>query len=165
MDAKPPQQHNAASASEKKRQKKKKKRQRQDGVTTDAVAVGASQAPAAAEVNAWMRVQPPLLPSTLSTVASMGFTTMTPVQSATIPLFRQHKDVCVEVRLQFHDRLTGTAWRWVELSTCAPDLCVQAVTGSGKTLAFVIPVVERLFLLEKPLLPSQVGALLISPTR
>jgi ATP-dependent RNA helicase DDX55/SPB4 len=42
---------------------------------------------------------------------------------------------------------------------------VQAVTGSGKTLAFVIPVVERLFSLSKPLLPTQVGAVLISPTR
>ncbi len=42
---------------------------------------------------------------------------------------------------------------------------MQAVTGSGKTLAFVVPVIERLLTLSVPLLPSHVGALLISPTR
>jgi ATP-dependent RNA helicase DDX55/SPB4 len=61
---------------------------------------------------------------------------MTPVQSATIPLFMQNKDVVVE-----------------------------AVTGSGKTLAFVIPILEKLIRRERRLGPNQIGALIISPTR
>jgi ATP-dependent RNA helicase DDX55/SPB4 len=48
-------------------------------------------------------------------VDAQNFTQMTPVQSATIPLFLAHKDVAV-----------------------------QAVTGSGKTLAFLIPIMELL---------------------
>jgi len=44
-------------------------------------------------------VEPALSPMTLQVVDSFGFTNMTPVQAATIPLFLQHKDVCVEVRL------------------------------------------------------------------
>jgi ATP-dependent RNA helicase DDX55/SPB4 len=70
------------------------------------VAVSLAPAPSAvpppAVPNAWERLQPPLLPSTLAAVAALGFTTMTPVQSATIPLFRQNKDVCVEVRGGVH---------------------------------------------------------------
>lgn len=38
-----------------------------------------------------------LLPSTQAVIDEMKFTTMTPVQAATIPLFLQNKDVCVEV--------------------------------------------------------------------
>lgn len=66
----------------------------------------------------------------------MGYTHMTPVQAATIPLFMQHKDVVVE-----------------------------AVTGSGKTLAFVIPVLERLVRRRSTLRTNEIGALVISPTR
>jgi ATP-dependent RNA helicase DDX55/SPB4 len=61
---------------------------------------------------------------------------MTPVQASTIPLFLKHKDVVVE-----------------------------AVTGSGKTLAFVIPILERLARRETRLRKSEIGALVISPTR
>ncbi|KAH6914898.1 ATP-dependent rRNA helicase spb4 [Coprinopsis sp. MPI-PUGE-AT-0042] len=61
---------------------------------------------------------------------------MTPVQSATIPLFMKHKDVVVE-----------------------------AVTGSGKTLAFVIPILEKLVRREKKHRKNEIGALVISPTR
>ncbi|EAU84793.2 ATP-dependent rRNA helicase spb4 [Coprinopsis cinerea okayama7 len=61
---------------------------------------------------------------------------MTPVQSATIPLFMKHKDVVVE-----------------------------AVTGSGKTLAFVIPILEKLIRRERPHRRNEIGALVISPTR
>ena len=46
-------------------------------------------------------------------IASYGFTSLTPVQKATIPLFLTSKDVVVE-----------------------------ACTGSGKTLAFLIPILE-----------------------
>ena len=69
-------------------------------------------------------------------IQSMGYSQMTPVQAATIPLFMQHKDVVVE-----------------------------AVTGSGKTLAFVVPVLERLVRRGSTLRPNEVGALVISPTR
>ncbi|XP_068845609.1 ATP-dependent RNA helicase DDX55 isoform X2 [Capricornis sumatraensis] len=57
-------------------------------------------------------------------------------QSATIPLFMKNKDVAAE-----------------------------AVTGSGKTLAFVIPIVEILLRREEKLKKSQVGAIIITPTR
>lgn len=69
-------------------------------------------------------------------VQSMGFSQMTPVQAATIPLLVQHKDVVVE-----------------------------AVTGSGKTLAFIIPILERLVRREYTLRTNEIGALVISPTR
>lgn len=65
---------------------------------------GSKAAPAAAapaphpSAPVWHSVKPPLLPSTLATIDDMGFRTMTPVQAATIPLFLQNKDVCVEVR-------------------------------------------------------------------
>jgi hypothetical protein len=78
----------------------------------------------------------PLLESTLAVVRSLGFPNMTPVQSATLPLFLSTKDVCVE-----------------------------ACTGSGKTLAYVIPIVEKLARGERALLPGEVGALILSPTR
>jgi ATP-dependent RNA helicase DDX55/SPB4 len=43
------------------------------------------------------------------------------------------------------------------------DVAVQSVTGSGKTLAFLIPVLE--ILQQKTLQPTQIGALILSPTR
>ena len=59
------------------------------------------------------------------------------LQSATIPLFLDRKDVAAE-----------------------------AVTGSGKTLAFLLPVLEILtHLPEGALKPNQIGALILSPTR
>ncbi|KAF5370138.1 hypothetical protein D9758_001024 [Tetrapyrgos nigripes] len=81
------------------------------------------------------------LPTTLTSwildvIQSMGHERMTPVQSATIPLFMKHKDVVVE-----------------------------AVTGSGKTLAFVIPVLEKLIRRENKLRKNDIGALIITPTR
>ncbi|KAI4882326.1 hypothetical protein NFI96_017499, partial [Prochilodus magdalenae] len=72
----------------------------------------------------------------LLTLKNHGFTYMTPVQSACIPLFMNNKDVAAE-----------------------------AVTGSGKTLAFVIPVLEILLKREEKLKKMQVGALIITPTR
>ncbi|WFD04976.1 RNA helicase [Malassezia vespertilionis] len=66
----------------------------------------------------------------------MEFAQMTPVQAAAIPLFLTHKDVVAE-----------------------------AVTGSGKTLAFVIPILEMLQRRETPLKKSELGAVVICPTR
>jgi ATP-dependent RNA helicase DDX55/SPB4 len=45
-----------------------------------------------------------------------GFTQVTKVQNAVIPLFLSNKDVCV-----------------------------KACTGSGKTLAFVVPLISKLY--------------------
>ncbi|KAF1332057.1 Dead/deah box RNA helicase, partial [Globisporangium splendens] len=59
--------------------------------------------------------KPALCEEILAEVDSMGFTHMTPVQAATLPLFLSNKDVCVD-----------------------------ACTGSGKTLAFVLPIVQIL---------------------
>ncbi|OLL23980.1 ATP-dependent rRNA helicase spb4 [Neolecta irregularis DAH-3] len=84
----------------------------------------------------WSALDPQLTPWILEAVSLMGFTSMTPVQASTIPLFMKHKDVVVE-----------------------------AVTGSGKTIAFVIPVIERLVRREEEFSPSSIGVLIISPTR
>ncbi|CAF0972776.1 unnamed protein product, partial [Didymodactylos carnosus] len=76
-----------------------------------------------------------LNPIVLEYLKLKNFTRMTPVQAITIPLFLQHKDVCVE-----------------------------AVTGSGKTLAFVIPILELLLKLPE-IKKSHIYSLIISPTR
>lgn len=66
----------------------------------------------------------------------LNFEALTPVQSATIPNFLEHKDVAVE-----------------------------APTGSGKTISFAVPILERLLRLDTPLKKHEVGALILSPTR
>ena len=45
------------------------------------------------------------------------------------------------------------------------DVVVEAVTGSGKTLAFVVPILERLIRRETKLRKTEIGALVITPTR
>ncbi|XP_045152659.1 ATP-dependent RNA helicase DDX55 [Echinops telfairi] len=84
----------------------------------------------------WESLPVPLHPRVLGALRELGFPCMTPVQSATIPLFMKNKDVAAE-----------------------------AVTGSGKTLAFVIPILEILLRREEKLKKSQVGAIIITPTR
>ncbi|XP_057600342.1 ATP-dependent RNA helicase DDX55 isoform X3 [Hippopotamus amphibius kiboko] len=84
----------------------------------------------------WESLPVPLHPQVLGVLRDLGFPYMTPVQSATIPLFLKNKDVAAE-----------------------------AVTGSGKTLAFVIPILEILLRREEKLRKSQVGAIVITPTR
>ncbi|XP_046495932.1 ATP-dependent RNA helicase DDX55 isoform X2 [Equus quagga] len=84
----------------------------------------------------WESLPVPLHPGVLGVLQELGFPYMTPVQSATIPLFLKNKDVAAE-----------------------------AVTGSGKTLAFVIPILEILLRREEKLKKSQVGAIIITPTR
>ncbi|XP_014202835.1 ATP-dependent RNA helicase DDX55 isoform X3 [Pan paniscus] len=84
----------------------------------------------------WESLPVPLHPQVLGALRELGFPYMTPVQSATIPLFMRNKDVAAE-----------------------------AVTGSGKTLAFVIPILEILLRREEKLKKSQVGAIIITPTR
>ncbi|XP_044897054.1 ATP-dependent RNA helicase DDX55 isoform X2 [Felis catus] len=84
----------------------------------------------------WESLPMRLHPRVLGALRELGFPYMTPVQSATIPLFMKNKDVAAE-----------------------------AVTGSGKTLAFVIPVLEILLRREEKLKKHQVGALIITPTR
>ncbi|EDM13575.1 rCG21751, isoform CRA_c [Rattus norvegicus] len=75
----------------------------------------------------WESLQVPLHPLVLGALRELGFLHMTPVQSATIPLFMRNKDVAAE-----------------------------AVTGSGKTLAFVIPILEILLRREEKLKKNQV---------
>ncbi|XP_034646482.1 ATP-dependent RNA helicase DDX55 isoform X2 [Trachemys scripta elegans] len=84
----------------------------------------------------WESLPITLSPGVLQTLRELGFPHMTPVQSATIPLFMNNKDVAAE-----------------------------AVTGSGKTLAFVIPILEILLRQEEKLKKMQVGAIVITPTR
>ncbi|KAH8677828.1 P-loop containing nucleoside triphosphate hydrolase protein [Xylariales sp. PMI_506] len=85
---------------------------------------------------AWEALTPPLAEWILDAVASMGFTQMTPVQAAVLPLFTTNKDVVVE-----------------------------AVTGSGKTLSYLIPVISRILRLEEPTKRNHVAAIVIAPTR
>lgn len=84
------------------------------------------------------QLTPGLSSECLQTVESFGFTHMTPVQAATIPLFLTNKDVCVE-----------------------------ATTGSGKTLAFGIPIFEIISRqrAEGQYHKFDVGALVLAPTR
>ncbi|KAM6297995.1 ATP-dependent RNA helicase DDX55 [Aegotheles albertisi] len=84
----------------------------------------------------WEALPVALSPGVLQALRELGFARMTPVQSATIPLFMSNKDVAAE-----------------------------AVTGSGKTLAFVIPILEILLRREEKLKKMQVGAIIITPTR
>uniref|UniRef100_A0A452HWI1 ATP-dependent RNA helicase n=1 Tax=Gopherus agassizii TaxID=38772 RepID=A0A452HWI1_9SAUR len=84
----------------------------------------------------WESLPVTLSPGVLQTLRELGFPHMTPVQSATIPLFMNNKDVAAE-----------------------------AITGSGKTLAFVIPILEILLRREEKLKKMQVGAIVITPTR
>ncbi|KAF9578061.1 ATP-dependent RNA helicase ddx55 [Lunasporangiospora selenospora] len=85
---------------------------------------------------AWEGLEPKLSNQILDAVSTMGFSDMTPVQSGAIPLFMKNKDVVVE-----------------------------AVTGSGKTLSFLIPILEKIHRRQDKLQPSEVGAIVISPTR
>lgn len=85
---------------------------------------------------AFESVKPPLSKGVLQFLENQKFHTMTPVQAAAIPLFLSHKDVAV-----------------------------QACTGSGKTLSFLIPIVEMILRRQSPLKKSQVGAIVLSPTR
>ncbi|EGG20180.1 putative RNA helicase [Cavenderia fasciculata] len=85
----------------------------------------------------WSTVRPTISDHVLGIIKKLGFDTMTPVQSATIPLFLSNKDVLVE-----------------------------ACTGSGKTLSFIIPIIEIL-LKKQPeeLTKHQVLAVIVTPTR
>ncbi|CAG8443833.1 10281_t:CDS:10 [Ambispora gerdemannii] len=91
---------------------------------------------APSNAGSWNTLNVKLSQPILDTLMSLGFTEMTPVQSATIPLFMQNKDVVVE-----------------------------AVTGSGKTLAFVIPILEKLICRKNSFHKNEIGALVITPTR
>ncbi|KAJ2809067.1 ATP-dependent rRNA helicase spb4, partial [Coemansia guatemalensis] len=84
----------------------------------------------------WTALQPALSEAILAAVSSLGFENTTPVQESTIPAFLQNSDVVVE-----------------------------AATGSGKTLAFIIPVLELLLRKKVRLAHSEIGAVIISPTR
>lgn len=86
--------------------------------------------------NSFHSVTPSLSPGILSYIQSQNFTSMTPVQAATIPLFLKNQDPCV-----------------------------RAVTGSGKTLAFLIPLIEMILRRTTLLTKRQIGGLIISPTR
>ncbi|MCO5609199.1 hypothetical protein L7F22_063422 [Adiantum nelumboides] len=61
----------------------------------------------------WHQIQPPLQPWILDHLQTLGFSSLTQVQSSSIPLLLSHK-----------------------------DLIVEAITGSGKTLSFLIPLLE-----------------------
>lgn len=72
----------------------------------------------------------------LKALTSLGFTTPTPIQAATIPVALLGKDV------------VG-----------------NAVTGSGKTAAFVIPMIERLLYRERGKKAAATRCLILVPTR
>lgn len=79
---------------------------------------------------------------TLALARRLGFSVVSPVQEAVIPLMAQKRQ----------------------------DVAVEACTGSGKTLAFLVPCVEILLkvLREEPSRPAshcRVGALCLAPTR
>lgn len=77
-------------------------------------------------------------PQLQDAIAKLNFPTMTPVQTATIPLLLNMKDVAAE-----------------------------AVTGSGKTLAFLVPMLEMMLRRQETQAwrVDEVGGMIISPTR
>ena len=91
--------------------------------------------PGVGTAGSWNQIKD-LSQTTRKVIDLLGFSQMTPVQAATIPLFLSKKDVVVE-----------------------------ALTGSGKTLAFLIPIFEFLHKRETPLKDFQVGAIIMVPTR
>ncbi|KAM9992455.1 hypothetical protein ACTFIY_009888 [Dictyostelium cf. discoideum] len=88
------------------------------------------------DTGGWNKLENKLSDSTLNTINRLGFKSMSPVQSAVIPLFMSNKDVLVE-----------------------------ACTGSGKTLAFVIPIIEKILKRETNLKKTDIASIIISPTR
>ncbi|XP_053694962.1 probable ATP-dependent RNA helicase DDX55 homolog [Sabethes cyaneus] len=86
----------------------------------------------------WTELSKPLSRPVLETIDKIGFSEMTPVQAATLPLLLSYKDVAAE-----------------------------AVTGSGKTLAFVVPLLELLLKRQRETIwkKFEIGAIIISPTR
>lgn len=89
------------------------------------------------DARAWEGLTPPLAEWILDSIKSNGWgARMTPVQAATIPLFRRNTDVVVE-----------------------------AVTGSGKTLAFLIPVIDKILRSEESRKLHNVTGVIVSPTR
>ncbi|CAK9819765.1 Probable ATP-dependent RNA helicase DDX55 homolog [Anthophora plagiata] len=84
----------------------------------------------------WTELEVPLSNPVLKTIEELKFSHMTPVQAASIPLLLKGKDVAAE-----------------------------AVTGSGKTIAFLVPLLEILQKRKEKWKPTEVGAIIISPTR
>ncbi|KOC59272.1 ATP-dependent RNA helicase DDX55 [Habropoda laboriosa] len=84
----------------------------------------------------WTELEVSLSNSILKTIEELKFSHMTPVQAASIPLLLKGKDVAAE-----------------------------AVTGSGKTIAFLVPLLEILQKRKEKWKPTEVGAIIISPTR
>ncbi|XP_043253012.1 probable ATP-dependent RNA helicase DDX55 homolog [Colletes gigas] len=84
----------------------------------------------------WKELEVPLSDSVLKTIEELKFSSMTPVQAASIPLLLKGKDVAAE-----------------------------AVTGSGKTIAFIVPLLEILQKRQEKWKPTEIGAIIISPTR
>ena len=85
-----------------------------------------------------------LSPSTMKTLQRLGFSSMTPVQAATIPLFLDRLQQYILDYLACHTP-TGATWPLTSghsFNSCISrkDVAAEAVTGSGKTLAFIIPV-------------------------
>lgn len=104
---------------------------------------------------AFTQIQPPLTAATLQALDSFGFTHMTPVQSATIPLFLKNKDVCVEAT---------TGLQPNKMSAFNADHHIP-IKGSGKTIAFGVCIFEILISKDVQLRKHDVGALVVAPTR
>lgn len=78
----------------------------------------------------------PFQTSSLDHLQTLGFSSLTQVQSSSIPLLLSHK-----------------------------DLIVEAITGSGKTLSFLIPLLELISKRSSNLKKLEIGGLIITPTR
>jgi ATP-dependent RNA helicase RhlE len=77
-----------------------------------------------------------LNPLLLESIAAKGYTTPTPIQSKAIPQLLLGKDVL------------GIAQ-----------------TGTGKTASFSLPIINRIIDIEDDLMPNQIHALILAPTR
>lgn len=91
--------------------------------------------PDASEAELLLFAELPISQALKNSVAAMGLTTATPVQTASMPPLLAGKDVVAKAR-----------------------------TGTGKTVAFLLPTLQRLGSRERAG-PGQIRALVLSPTR
>jgi ATP-dependent RNA helicase MSS116 len=64
-----------------------------------------------------------------------------------------------------HTHMTPVQQKVLQMPSFDRDCLVQARTGTGKTIAFLLPALQNLLTAKTPLPPSQVGLLVLAPTR
>lgn len=105
----------------------------------------------------WTELEKPLNESILKELKRLKFKQATPVQvKMSIISFINFSIKSIKIHSQ-----AAT----IPLFLSCKDVAAEAVTGSGKTLAFIIPMLELLLKRDTSWKKTEVGAIVISPTR